>query len=134
MSSDEERTEQEQERELEQTPSTSTTAEETPVTLPEQQESENPVRESSDAWRQERLELARPDETQRGELAQNGGARPGEGALQDDPRDIRGLGAEVEDEVIVDLARLRAWKKRIFLGGPSSADWEEFDRIIAGRE
>lgn len=111
---------------------TAQTNEQSPVVLPTQPENELPTRESDAEWRAERLELARPDETQRGALRQNGGARPGEGALQDDPREIRTLGDDADEEVIVDLERLRAWKRRVYLGGPRGADWEEFDQIVAG--
>lgn len=28
------------------------------------------------------------------------------------------------------LGRLQAWKQRVFLGGPRSGDWDEFDQLI----
>lgn len=33
------------------------------------------------------------------------------------------------------LGKLQAWKQRVFLGGPRSGDWDEFDQLInEGRE
>jgi hypothetical protein len=91
---------------------------------PTEPESEPPLHESDEAWRGDRLSIARPDDPARPE-----GARPGEGAIQNDFSAIRGVGHATES--LVDLDKLRAWKRRVFLGGPRSGDWEEFDQIIA---
>lgn len=51
--------------------------------------------------------------------------------LSDDPTDPNAPVAKAyEGSSTVDLRKLWQWRKRVELGGPRSADWEEFDQIV----
>ena len=35
-----------------------------------------------------------------------------------------------QEVLVMDQASLRDWRDRVYLGGPSSAEWEEFDQMV----
>jgi hypothetical protein len=35
-----------------------------------------------------------------------------------------------QEVLVMDQASLREWRDRVYLGGPSSAEWEEFDAMV----